>query len=264
MKTILDTIIAHKRKEVHDLRKEFTYADFEKFPLFDKETTSLTETIKRQPFGIIAELKRKSPSAGIINDELDIEDQACEYESAGVTGISCLTDKTFFGGSTQDLALLSESTSVPILRKEFIIDEIQLFEAKANGADAVLLIAEVLEVDQALSLTLIAQQLGMEVIMECHDFANLQKINDQVDIIGVNNRNLHLQKTDITTSKELYPFLPDNKALISESGIKTRSEILELAAIGYHGALIGESILKQTNPKEFIASLTPQNTLSCS
>lgn len=263
MKTILDTIIDHKRLEVDALKRKFKYTDFEESPLFSAPVVSLKSSILSRNFGIIAEIKRKSPSAGAINETIDVVQQGKLYEKSGAAAISCLTDNTFFGGSINDLKMLKEEVSIPVLRKEFIIDEIQLFEAKAAGADAILLIAEALEAEHALHLTIIAQSLGLEVLMECHDKKNLAKINDQVDIIGVNNRDLHLQKTAIESSFDLYPYLPENIVKISESGIKSRDEILKLSALGYQGALIGESILKQNAPDKFIQSIQLQNQTLC-
>ncbi|MFT6981296.1 MAG: indole-3-glycerol phosphate synthase [Crocinitomicaceae bacterium] len=255
MKTILDTIVDVKRREIEDLKKNFTYSDFEKSPLFDSKCISLKQRIIEQEFAIIAEIKRKSPSAGIIDFGIDFEEQAKKYDEAQVAGISCLTDTSFFGGSVDDLKRIKTNALTPILRKDFIIDEIQIFEAKANGADALLLISEILDPKTALQLTIIAQSLGMEVLMECHDRAHLRKINDQVDIIGINNRDLHLQKTDLQTSYDLFDFIPTDTVCISESGIRSYDEVLKLSKIGYHGALIGESILKQPNPVEFIRSI---------
>jgi indole-3-glycerol phosphate synthase len=261
MKTILDTIIEQKRKEVQLLREKFTYRDFENSPYFDRETYSLRQKIEEQEFGIIAEIKRKSPSAGKINMNINVTDLGTKYAQANVAGISCLTDSTFFGGSTNDLVELRGAVSIPILRKEFIVDEFQLFESKAIGADAILLIAEVLSKEEALHLTIMAQQLGLEVLMECHDRKNLAKINDQVDLIGVNNRNLHLQKTDLSASINLFDFLPNDILCISESGIRDRSDLLHLSKVGYKGALIGESILKMERPSEFIQSINPSKIL---
>ncbi len=258
MKTILDTILEQKKSEIKALRKEYSYKDFEASPLFSRSAISLKKKLANESFGIIAEIKRKSPSAGTINANIDVTQQGKLYAASNVAGISCLTDNLFFGGTMSDLTSLRENVNVPILRKDFIIDELQLFEAKAAGADVILLIAEALSTEEALHLTIMAQQLGMEVLMECHDRENLKKINDQVDIIGVNNRNLHLQKTDLTTSHALYDFLPEDIPCISESGIRTRSELLHLASIGFKGALIGESILKQEDPKQFITSLSPK------
>ena len=255
MKTQLDTILEHKQREVAQLRKQYTYSDFESMPYFSQPTRSLKKRLQAS-FGIIAELKRKSPSAGSISPHLVISEQGKFYESAGAAGISCLTDTPFFGGSVDDLLLLRECVSIPILRKEFIIDELQLFQSKAIGADAVLLIAEALEKEQALHLTIIAQSLGLEVIMECHDAKQYQKINELVDIIGINNRNLQLQRTTLQTSKALTQQVPEHRICISESGISTKEELNELRSLGFHGALIGESILKHSNPSAFIQSLT--------
>ena len=259
MKTILDAIVDNKRKEVEILKKEFGYQHFEKQKHFSRECISLKRRLTEQEFGVIAEIKRKSPSAGDINVDLNISEQGKLYAESGVAGISCLTDKKYFGGSIDDLSELRKVVNVPILRKEFIIDEIQLFEAKAAGADALLLIAEILTKEEALHLTIMAQSLGLEVIMECHDRKNLDKINELVDIIGINNRNLHLQKTDIQTSLDLFHFIPSGRACISESGIQNFNHIFELQKAGFNGALIGESILKNSSPSEFISSLTSNN-----
>lgn len=257
--TILDTILDTKRREVETLKKHFTIKDFEKMPFFTSETRSLKEAILANDFGIIAEIKRKSPSAGSLNESIIPSLLAQEYEKSGVVGISVLTDYEFFGGSIEDVIEVKRNVSLPVLRKEFIIDEIQLFEAKAIGADAILLIAEALTEEEALHFTILAQNLGLEVIMEFHEKSQLSKINDEVDIVGVNNRNLKLQKTDISNSIELFDFLPKNKVLLSESGIKTTEELIQIANCGYHGALIGESILKSNSPKDFIKSLSLTN-----
>lgn len=253
--TILDTIINQKRKEVEILKGQFKLKDFEKFPLFSSNVVSMKEAIKAKEFGIIAEIKRKSPSAGSLRENVNPKLLADEYEKSGAVGISVLTDYEFFGGSVEDLIEVKNQVSIPVLRKEFIIDEIQIFQAKAIGADAILLIAEALTEEQALHFTILAQSLGLEVIMEFHEKSQMYKINDEVDIIGVNNRNLKLQKTDILTSIELFDFLPKDKVLISESGIQTKEDLLQIVQCGYHGVLIGESILKSVSPKDFITNL---------
>jgi indole-3-glycerol phosphate synthase len=263
MKTILDQIIVTKQKEVDYLKSKFSYSDFEKATFFSTPSRSIVKHLEESQFGIIAEIKRKSPSAGMINAQLNIEHQGKLYESSGAIAISCLTDHFYFGGSNEDLKLLKEITSIPVLRKEFIIDEIQVFESKAIGADAILLIAEVLTAEQALHLTIIAQSLGMEVIMECHSFNELKKVNNLVDIIGVNNRNLHDNQTNLQTSFDLYPFISEGKLCISESGIQTKQDIQRLCEKGYHGALIGESILRERNPQEFIESIHIESKQSC-
>lgn len=252
---ILDQIIVTKKKEVQLLKEKFSYNHFEEADLFSTKTRSLKEKLVSERFGVIAEIKRKSPSAGMINTDLDIIQQGKIYESSGVTAISCLTDYFYFGGSNEDLSKLKAATSIPILRKEFIIDEIQLFESKAIGADVILLIAEILTKEQALHLTIMAQSLGMEVIMECHSYNELKKVNDLVDVIGVNNRDLQAQKTTIQTSFDLYNFIPEGKLCISESGIRSKADLIKLSEKGYHGALIGEHILSNSNPADTLASL---------
>ncbi len=255
MKTILDTIIDQKRIEVTNRKEQTSISELEQLPLFTSKTRSLRDSLRGNKFGIIAEMKRKSPSAGSIHEDLDPVKQAHLYANAGAAGISVLTDEPFFGGTLADLEAVANSTSIPVLRKDFIIDEYQLFEAKAYGADVVLLIAEALTKEQAFHFTIMAKQLGLEVLMECHDRKYLDRYNDEVDIYGINNRNLHLQKTDLKTSFEMINFLPEDVICISESGIKNRGDIMDLSATGYQGALIGESILKQQSPDKFIKSL---------
>lgn len=260
---ILDQIIITKKKEVELLKKKFSYKDFENSPMFSSKTLSLKSKLASDKFGIIAEIKRKSPSAGMINEHVDIVEQGKIYEKNGAVAISCLTDYFYFGGSNDDLRLLKTATSIPILRKEFIIDEIQLFESKAIGADVILLIAEILTKEQALHLTIMAQSLGMEVIMECHSYNELKKVNDLVDVIGVNNRDLQAQKTTIQTSFDLYNFIPEGKLCISESGIRSKADLLQLSEKGYYGALIGEHILSNPNPAEALASLQFKRSELC-
>jgi indole-3-glycerol phosphate synthase len=251
---ILDQIIVTKKKEVELLKQTFSYADYEKSPFFFEKSRSLTAQLTAE-FGIIAEIKRKSPSAGYIQKDLDVVEQAKLYESSGAAAISCLTDYFYFGGTREDLSSIKPETSIPILRKEFIMDEIQVFESKAIGADAILLIAEILTKEEALHLTIIAQSLGMEVVMECHSYTALKKVNDLVDVIGVNNRDLQAQQTDIQTSFELYNYIPEGKLCISESGIRSKQDLIQLSMKGYHGALIGEHILNQPDPVAAIQHL---------
>ncbi len=262
MKTILDTIVDMKLQEVAAAKTKIRYSDFEQFEHFGRACNSLKTELVKPNFGIIAELKRKSPSAGIINATLDIQKQGEYYEKSNVAGISCLTDSTFFGGSLEDLLLLRKSVTTPILRKEFILDEFQIFESKAYGADVILLISEILSAEEILHFTIIAQSLGMEVIVECNSKISLEKINDSVDIIGINNRDLHIQKTDIQTSRDLFKFIPNNTVCISESGIKSKDELYELDKIGFNGALIGESILKSTDTN-FLSQLTSIKSSVC-
>lgn len=242
--TILDEIVQQKQKEVALLKQLKTYTDFEQMPHFNRKCFSLKQKLSASSFGIIAEIKRKSPSAGIIREEIDPIQQAKLYEKNNVSGISILTDFEYFGGTISDLAAVRNVSTLPLLRKEFIIDEIQILEAKAHGADAILLIAEILSEFQIKSFTTLAQSIGLEVLLELHEPAMLHRIHSEVDIIGVNNRNLKIQETTIQTSVDLFPFLPPNILKITESGIKSQEELSYLKEVGYQGALIGESILK--------------------
>ena len=259
---ILPEILNSKKKEVKAIKEKYSYKDFESASLFSQKKRSLTKAITPDKFGIIAEMKRKSPSSGIINTSFDVIQQGKIYEGSGAVAISCLTDY-YFGGNNKDLILLKSATTIPVLRKEFIIDEIQLFESKAIGADAILLIAEILTKEQALHLTIMAQSLGMEVLMECHSYKELKKVNKFVDIIGVNNRNLQTQQTSIQTSFDLYDFIPEQKICISESGIRSKNELIKLSSKGYKGALIGEHILANTNPSKTLESLQFQPSELC-
>lgn len=241
---ILDQIIANKRNEIEHLKRDFTIKDYEGFTYYNRQCISLKSSLSS--FGIIAEIKRKSPSAGDIDTSLNPIFKAQEYQQMGASGISCLTDGKYFGGSVQDLEMIRPHTELPILRKEFIIDEIQIFESKAIGADAILLISEVLTKEEILHFTILAQSLGMEVLLELHSPTSLLKLNDQVDIIGINNRNLQKQETTLETSFKMIDLVPQHVPLISESGIRYQSELDQLQEVGFKGALIGESILNRS------------------
>lgn len=243
--TVLEEIVANKRIEIAELKKTRSIADFTASPLFSRETISLRKAIEGREFGIIAEIKRKSPSGGDIHTTLDPIEMAQSYVKDGAAAISILTDFNYFGGSIQDVTSVRPYVNVPLLRKEFIIDEIQLFEAKAHGADAILLIAAILEKDEAHHLTIVAKSLGLEVLFEVHLQEELEKINDEVDLIAVNNRDLHRQKTTLDHSFNLAPLLPTFAPLISASGIQTPDEIRAVRNAGFQGGLIGESVLRQ-------------------
>jgi indole-3-glycerol phosphate synthase len=207
--------------------------------------------LKNGSSGIIAEFKKKSPSKGDINSGADIIDITLNYTEAGVAGISVLTDDEFFGGSLEDLSAAREKNpETPILRKDFIIDEYQVLEAKAYGADLILLIAANLEEKLAEILAKKAKTLGMEVLMEVHNAKELKKVNDFVDIVGVNNRDLKTFKTDVETSVKLSGLIPHRYVKISESGIEDAETIQLLKNKGFKGFLIGETFMKTENPGE--------------
>ncbi|MBN2862590.1 MAG: indole-3-glycerol phosphate synthase TrpC [Bacteroidales bacterium] len=247
--TILDKIIAYKRKELKFFREHTSLNDLEKSMFFSRETVSLSQSLSDHiKTGIIAEFKRKSPSKGIINPDALVANVTQGYAGAGASGLSILTDRNFFGGSCDDLMLARELNVIPILRKDFIIDEIQVVESKAAGADAILLIAAALEKDQVHKLSSLSNSLGMEVILEIHTRDEIEMVCDSIDIIGVNNRDLRTFDVNINRSIEIADKIPGQFLKISESGISSPSAIKYLKQAGYNGFLIGEYFMKKTDP----------------
>lgn len=247
--TILDEIIAYKKKEVESCKEIFPVTDLEKNPLFKREIFSLKSSVLNQyKTGIIAEFKRKSPSKGIINDHAFVDDVTQGYAAAGASGLSILTDFNFFGGSIDDLMIARQLIQIPILRKEFIIDEYQLIEAKACGADAILLIASVLGSKEIEQLYKFSKNLGLEVLLEIHDEEELEKVNGHADLIGINNRNLKTFEVNLEHSKNLVKKLPKEMPKIAESGISDPATIKDLRQNGFDGFLIGENFMKTPNP----------------
>ncbi len=248
---ILDKITADKRKEV-DLKKSLISAkQLEESFLFQRQTISLTERLKNSASGIIAEHKRRSPSKATINQDLNVQDVAKGYENAGVCGMSVLTDGKYFGGSLDDLILARASSNLPLLRKEFIIDQYQIIEAKAYGADVILLIAAILSKEEIKQFSTLAKQLNLDVLLEVHNEEELHKsIMPSIDMLGVNNRNLKTFEVSLETSKLLSEIIPNDFVKVSESGISTVEAIKDLKQYGYKGFLIGENFMKTDNPGE--------------
>ncbi len=246
---ILDRIIKDKKKEVA-LKKEYIPIQILKLmPFFERQTISLVNKLKNSKTGIIAEFKRKSPSKSIINDTATVDDVAYGYETAGVCGMSVLTDEIYFGGTLDDLVLARENCNLPLLRKDFVIDEYQILEAKAFGADVILLIAAVLSKQEIKHFSELAKNLGLEVLLEVHNEEELQKsIMPSLDILGVNNRNLKTFEVSLDMSKQLASLIPDDFVKISESGISSIEAIQELKPYGYQGFLIGENFMKTEDP----------------
>ncbi len=242
---ILEKIIADKRKEVKLKKALIPATQFDNSALFQRETISLKEKLKNSSYGIIAEFKRRSPSKSQINQSTNVGDVAKGYENAGVCGMSVLTDIKYFGGSLDDLLLARASCDLPLLRKEFIVDEFQILEAKAFGADVILLIAAVLSRNEIEKFSKFAQNFGLEVLLEVHDLEELEKsIMPSLDLIGVNNRNLKTFEVSLDNSKNLASHIPDEFLKVSESGISNTESIKELQSFGYQGFLIGESFMK--------------------
>ena len=259
--TILETITAYKQKEVSAKKEAFPITLLEQSVWYNRTTTSLAAAIQHSANGIIAEHKRRSPSKPNINQNVSIQEVATGYELAGVSGMSVLTDTYFFGGSLDDLLVARKAATFPILRKEFIIDAYQIHEAKAYGADAILLIASCLTKIQLKEFSAIAKQLGLDVLLEIHNEEELQKsLHPTVDMLGVNNRNLKTFTTSIEVSKNLALRIPKDFVKVSESGINNVAAIQELKNYGYQGFLIGETFMKTDNPgtsaKEFVSLLT--------
>lgn len=257
---ILDKIIADKRKEV-ELKKSLIPAlQLENSVLFQRETISLKEKLKNSSTGIIAEFKRRSPSKSQINQTANVGQVAKAYQKAGVCGMSVLTDIKYFGGSLDDLLLARASCDLSLLRKEFIVDEFQILEAKAFGADVILLIAAVLSRNEIEKLSKLAKSLGLEVLLEIHNQEELEKsIMPSLDLIGVNNRNLKTFEVNLDNSEDMASHIPNEFVKVSESGISHPESIIELQIFGYQGFLVGENFMKTKSPGksalEFIQNL---------
>jgi len=261
--TILDKIVARKAIEVAEAKTHISIEDLQQAPLFSRKTVSLSASLSADgSTGIIAEHKRKSPSKGVINDQLTVEFVTNGYATAGAAGLSVLTDTDFFGGAKEDLHKAREANpNTPILRKDFMIDPYQIYEAKAWGADVILLIAACLSPIQIEELSKKAHELGLEVLLEIHDEEELARSPlENVDIIGVNNRNLkNFAENNVNASLALADKIPDRIVKISESCISQPETINLLKSAGYKGFLIGETFMKNENPgaklAEFIAKI---------
>ena len=258
--SILKKIIADKQRELTARKSLIPLKQLERFELFERPKNSLKARLSNSVSGIIAEHKRRSPSRAVINQSLNIQEVAEGYEKAGACGISVLTDQKYFGGSIEDLLSARASCNLPLLRKEFIIDPYQITEAKAYGADVILLIAAVLSREDIKNLSVWAQQLEMEVLLEVHNKAELVKaMMPSLDMIGVNNRNLKTFEVDLQHSCELSALIPDEFVKVSESGIGNVQAVKGLQPYGYRGFLIGENFMKTNDPglsaSEFIKKL---------
>ena len=262
---ILDQIIEHKRKEVAERKELYPIRFLEQSIYFGSQPVSLKKYIQRpDKSGIIAEIKRKSPSKGVINPHVSVERTSIGYMQAGASALSVLTDKNFFGGSSEDLTTARKFNFCPILRKDFTIDEYQIVEAKSIGADAILLIAAVLDPTRLKALAAFAHNFGLEVLLEVHNEEELEKSLDAgADLIGVNNRDLKTFNLSIEVSKRLAHRIPGTVVKVSESGIESVQAILDLKTYGYEGFLMGQNFMQHSRPetacKEFIDDLRKSN-----
>ena len=257
--TILEKIVANKHKEVSKRKILHSTKQLEQSKLFERTTRSLSTALKNSGTGIIAEHKRRSPSKASINERLNVGEVAKGYEHAGVCGMSVLTDEKYFGGNLDDLLLAREHCDLPLLRKEFIIDPFQIIEAKAYGADVILLIAAILTRDEIKQFSEFAKQLHLDVLLEVHNEEELHKsLMPSLDMLGVNNRNLKTFDVNLETSKKLSTLIPEDFVKVSESGISSPLAIKALRPYGYEGFLIGEQFMKTNDPGESAATFIKQ------
>lgn len=255
MKDILQEIVATKRAEIDRRKRETDFQALYRQAETPRTTRhSLREALRSSSTGIISEFKRRSPSKGWINREADVQSVVRAYQQAGATALSVLTDTPYFGGTDDDLRAARQACSLPILRKDFMIDEFQLVESRVLGADAVLLIAAALTQEQCLRLAETAHQLELEVLLEIHDQSELDYYSEYIDILGVNNRNLGSFHTDVANSFRLIEQMPQEATPISESGISNPDTVKELRAIGFKGFLIGENFMKTEAPGDSLKS----------
>lgn len=246
---ILQKIKEHKIKEVAQRRNQVSLEEIKARELYGRSVFSMSEFVKdKDRTGVIAEFKKKSPSEGFINRDADVKKITTGYISAGASGLSVLTDEEFFGGSDDDLTAAREANGSPVLRKDFTVDTYQIHEAKAMGADIILLIAEILTKEDVQRFSDAAHELGMEVLLEIHSKDQLEKYADGIELIGVNNRNLKDFSVDIRHSIDLFNDLPEEAVKISESGIRSADEMVTLAQAGFDGFLIGTQFMKTSDP----------------
>ena len=251
----LEKIIADKYLEVEARKQQRPAAVLEKSSAFSRNTLSLKSfLLDPSKSGIITEFKRKSPSKGLINGTSSVEVVCKGYEQAGASALSVLTDQNYFGGCTEDLELARKQVAIPILRKEFVVDEYQIVEAKSMGADCILLIAAALSPQKVKSLAIFAQSLGLEVLLEVHNLEELeQSFCEPLDVVGVNNRNLKTFEVSLDTSLALVDRIPNQVVKISESGISDPATLVAFRKAGFDGFLIGENFMKTSSPEQAAA-----------
>lgn len=255
---ILDTIVAYKKKEIEQRKAHCDVSKLEQSHFFSQPVFSLKQSLLDPSLtGIIAEFKRRSPSKGVINGNADVLQITRAYKEYGASGISVLTDSTFFGGSFDDFDKAREN-SIPLLEKDFIVDEYQIIEAKSKGADLILLIAACLTATETKKFASLARILGLEVLLELHSEEELDHICEGVELIGINNRNLKTFEVDIEQSLRMAEKIPSGKLKIAESGINKVENIQLFKKNGFSGFLIGENFMKEKDPGEAFRKFASQ------
>ena len=262
MKDVLSEIVLDKKVEVARQKELLPLSELEK-QLHQKKDTikfrSLKEALLNSTTGIIAEFKRRSPSKGWLHQNADVDVVTKAYENAGASALSVLTDENYFGGTLADLNSAVHNVQIPVMRKEFIVDEYQIFEAKLMGASAILLIAAAITQEESMRFTRLANELQLDVLLELHDEGEVDYITPLNSLVGINNRNLGSFATDLQKSFRMAQLLPTDSVWVSESGISDANVVKELRDAGYKGFLIGEYFMKSRNPeaslKEFIQQI---------
>ena len=251
MTGILAEIIAHKASEVRERKELYPVKLLEREIFLETKPVSLTKYLKRDDLvGIIAEIKRRSPSKGVINQHISVEELSIGYMQAGASALSVLTDTKYFGGRDSDLKTARKCNYAPILRKDFIIDEYQIIEAKAIGADVVLLIAAALPPEQTKNLAQLARSLGLEVLLEVHSEAELNShISGEISLVGVNNRDLRSFEVSLDRAEHLASLITPDFIAVAESGISDAATVCRLKSYGYRGFLIGEAFMRHGEPQ---------------
>ena len=256
----LNEIIELKKKRLEIAKQKRDFDELKNSAIARRENAEnhrLRSVLRKDQINIIAEIKRASPSKGVINDKIDVAETAKSYEKGGACAISVLTEEDRFGGSLEDLIIVRKSVEIPVLRKDFIFDEFQIYEAAEAGADVILLIAAMLDDEVLQKLHHLAEEvLFLDALVEVHTLEELERVKKiGAKIIGVNNRDLHSFKVLLDVSRELIKHAPENALMITESGITTKDEILELRELGFSGFLIGETLMRSGNVEEELKKL---------
>lgn len=259
MANVLERIVEQTSLDLAKRKKEISFNDLHSLEGFEKERIDFKQALQVDHVSIIAEVKKASPSKGIIREDFDPVDIALRYEEGGASAISVLTDKPFFKGDLGYLSAISKRVQLPLLRKDFIIDPFQIKEARAFGADAVLIIVAITEGNQLYELIAAAKEFGLSALVECYDQDDFDRLDfSEVDILGVNNRDLKHFKVDVHRGISILKQAPEDTVLVSESGISNGEDIALLKQEGIHSALIGEHFMRQTDPGKAVSELLEQ------
>jgi indole-3-glycerol phosphate synthase len=260
---ILARIVEVEREVVARSKKQLSVADLRAAPRYGGDRRSLQEALGRHSPAVIAECKKRSPSKGVLRDPYDPVEIARGYAAAGAAALSVLTNEDFFGGSLTDLRSVRDVVEIPLLRKDFVIDAYQLEEARAAGADAALLIASILDVQELVDLAQAATAIGLEVLVEIHEECELEAaLASGAALIGINNRNLHTFVTDLSTTEKLAPAIPSDRLIVAESGLHCGADFRRLASAGAGAFLVGEAFMTADVPGERLAALLAEVSAS--